>query len=92
MDLSGQHQASADLRPGKEPSSTNSVRGLDGLHRQCGGSKERKFSCLSLGIKPFFRCPSCNVVIITNILSRPTNETIVWEILLLEIRRHEVIE
>ena len=54
MDLSGQLQASADLRPGKQPSSTNSVRGLDGLHSQFGGFNEGKFSCLSLGIEQFF--------------------------------------
>ena len=55
MDFSGQRQVSADLRPGKEPSSTNSLRGLDGVHNQCGGFKEGKFSCLSLGIEPFLK-------------------------------------
>jgi hypothetical protein len=42
------------LRPGKEPSSTNSLRGLDGLHSQCGGFEEGKFSSIFLGIEQFF--------------------------------------
>ena len=83
MEASGQLHASADSHPAEEPFGTNSIRDLDWSQSQCGGFEEGEFSCLCWGNRTVsFRCPSCKLVIIPNILSRPTNETIVREILL----------